>query len=234
MAATIGGPRQAGVLGVVGSPPGAGPTLPLVGDEGVGSDSGPFAVLIPVKAFHEAKARLAPTVGPPARAALARELADRVVDAAGPLPVAVVCDDDAVAAWAGGRGAEVVWRPGRGLNGAVEDGVTHLAAQGVGRVVVAHADLPLAETFDGLLTDSGVVLVPDRHEDGSNVIVVPAAAGFRFHYGPNSFTHHQIEARRLGLDITVVRSDRLCWDIDTPEDLLLPDHPVAAPLQAVR
>lgn len=200
----------------------------------MGSGSGPFAVLVPVKAFHEAKARLAPTLGPSARAALARELADRVVDAARPLPVAVVCDDDAVAQWAADRGAEVIWRPGRGLNGAVEDGVAHLAEQAVERVVVAHADLPLAETFDGLLTQPGVVLVPDRHEDGSNVVVVPATSGFRFHYGPKSFAHHQIEAQRLGLDITVVRSARLCWDIDTPDDLLLPEHPTAAPLQAVR
>ena len=43
-----------------------------------------------------------------------------------------------------------------------------------------------------------VVLVPDRHVDGTNVLVVPTAPGFRFAYGPGSFAAHQAEADRLG------------------------------------
>ena len=96
-------------------------------------------------------------------------------------------------------------------------------ARRVDRVIVAHADLPLAQSFDEVVGTHGIVLVPDRHDDGTNVIVVPARAGFRFHYGPRSFVHHQIEARRLDLDPTIVRSDRLGWDIDTPADLA---HPI--------
>ena len=45
------------------------------------------AVVIPVKAFHAAKLRLAPALLPEARAVLAREMATRVVRAAGSLPV---------------------------------------------------------------------------------------------------------------------------------------------------
>jgi 2-phospho-L-lactate guanylyltransferase len=191
-------------------------------------------VLIPVKAFHQAKARLAPALDKSARAALARELADRVVDAARPHPVAVVCDDDGVAAWARTRGAEVVWRPGRGLNGAVEDGVAHLGQSGFSRVVVTHADLPLVESFDEVLTGPMVTLAPDRHEDGTNVAVLPPLAGFRFRYGPGSFDRHRAEAARLQLGPRVVRSDRLNWDIDTPADLELPRRPVGRPLQALR
>jgi 2-phospho-L-lactate guanylyltransferase len=191
-------------------------------------------VLIPVKAFSEAKARLAAVLPADARADLARELADRVVDAAAPLPVAVVCDDEAVATWARTRGAEVVWRPGRGLNGAVEDGVTHLGRAGVERVVVSHADLPLVTSFLEVLADPTVVLVPDRHEDGTNVAVVPAASGFRFRYGPGSFARHRAEAARLDLGPVIVRSPRLSWDIDTAADLDLPSDPAAAPLEILR
>ena len=88
------------------------------------------AVLIPVKAFRHAKLRLAPALDQPARAQLARAMATQVVRAAGALPVAVVCDDDEVAAWATGEGAQVMWCPERGLNGAVTDGVAMLATQG--------------------------------------------------------------------------------------------------------
>ncbi|HTT86744.1 MAG TPA: hypothetical protein VMF60_05225, partial [Acidimicrobiales bacterium] len=53
-------------------------------------------VLIPVKAFAAGKARLSPTLDPVRRAELSRLMATRVLEAAGPLPVAVVCDDDEV------------------------------------------------------------------------------------------------------------------------------------------
>jgi 2-phospho-L-lactate guanylyltransferase len=57
-------------------------------------------VLVPVKAFAEAKLRLAPALPPLARAELAKAMATAVLDAARPLPTAVVCDDLDVAAWA--------------------------------------------------------------------------------------------------------------------------------------
>ncbi len=80
------------------------------------------AVLIPVKAFHSAKARLSPTVTAADRATLARWMAGRVIDAVRPLPTFVACDDDAVAQWAESLGATVLWGPGLGLNGAVDAG----------------------------------------------------------------------------------------------------------------
>ena len=63
--------------------------------------------------------------------------------------MAVVCDDEAVAAWATDHDATVLWRPGRGLNPAVQEAVAALGDAGYARVVVAHADLPLATTSAG-------------------------------------------------------------------------------------
>lgn len=177
------------------------------------------AALVPVKAFGLAKVRLAPALGEADRASLARRMATAVVTAAAPLAVTVVCDDDEVAAWAEGLGASVLWSPGRGLNGAVADGVGALAGAGVERVVVAHADLPLAQGLAPLAEGVGVVLVPDRHDDGTNVAVVPTGAGFRFAYGPGSFRRHGAEAVRLGLPLRVARIPHLGLDIDVPSDL---------------
>ena len=80
-------------------------------------------------------------------------MATRVLEAAAPLPVAVVCDDAEVAAWAVDNGAMALPEPGRGLNGAVEAGVARLAALGATEVLVAHADLPLAH---GLAAPGGL------------------------------------------------------------------------------
>ncbi len=56
-----------------------------------------LAVLIPVKRFRLAKRRLAGLLDDDQRVRLAQWLAERVVAAAGPLPVFVACDDEAVA-----------------------------------------------------------------------------------------------------------------------------------------
>lgn len=180
---------------------------------------GSRAVLVPVKAFADAKQRLGRALDPVARQALVRWMAARVIEAAAPDPVAVVCDDTAVADWARTQGALVVWEPGRGLNGAVEEGVRRLGGMGVRTVTVAHADLPQAEGLARLPAFDGVVLVPDRREDGTNVIVVPADSGFRFSYGPGSFGRHLGECQRLGLPARVVRQPALAFDVDDPADL---------------
>jgi 2-phospho-L-lactate guanylyltransferase len=179
-------------------------------------------VLLPVKAFHEAKVRLTDALDPASRAALSRSMADTVVAAAGGLAVTVVCDDDEVRDWAETSGASVVWAPGRGLNGAVADGVVSLATAGVDRVIVAHADLPLATSLGWVADFDGITLVPDRHRDGTNVIALPAACGFAFAYGAASFGRHRAEATRLGLPLRLVQDPRLGWDVDLPADLELP------------
>lgn len=180
--------------------------------------------MIPVKAFAAAKVRLAPALDPAARAALARSMASQVVLAAAPLPVTIICDDDAVAEWARTLGVAVAWTPGLGLDGAVQEGVRAVEAAGATHVVVAHADLPLARDLASLVrpADLGVTLVPDRHDDGTNVVVLPAGSGFRFAYGPRSFARHRAEVARLGLSCRVVRDPRLGWDVDLPADLDLP------------
>ena len=180
-------------------------------------------VVVPVKAFADAKVRLAPALDPARRAALARAMATGVVAAAGSLPVWVVCDDNEVAEWATGVGATVLWMPSRGLNLAVTEGVAALEAAGVDRAVVCHADLPAAARLDHLVpVDPGaltMLVVPDRRRDGTNVVSLPTGCGFRFAYGAGSFVRHLAEAQRIGLDVEIVDDPTLSWDVDVPEDL---------------
>jgi 2-phospho-L-lactate/phosphoenolpyruvate guanylyltransferase len=183
------------------------------------------AVVVPVKAFTQAKVRLASALDPGERADLARHMAEIVLLAADPLPVVVVCDDEAVRSWARRSGARVVWCPGRGLNGAVADGVAALRADGVAHAIVAHADLPLATSLAWLADFPGVSLVPDRRFDGTNVVAVPTGSGFRFSYGASSFGRHRAEAARLDLPVRIVQDPHLGWDVDLPGDLAFPGAP---------
>jgi 2-phospho-L-lactate guanylyltransferase len=180
---------------------------------------GPQVVLVPVKGFQQAKRRLGATLSDAARVDLVRSMAEHVLAACAPLPVAVVCDDAEVARWAKGLGATVVWEPGQGLNGAVRAGVEQLAAAGVEWVIVAHGDLPRARGLGSLSPFDGVTLIPDRSDDGTNVLRLPVPCDFHFAYGPGSFRAHRAEAVRLGLAVRVLRNPALAYDVDWPADV---------------
>jgi 2-phospho-L-lactate/phosphoenolpyruvate guanylyltransferase len=180
---------------------------------------GTDVVLIPVKAFRQAKRRLWSSMPEAERVELVRAMATHVVSACAPLRVAVVCDDEEVARWASGHGAAVMWEPGQGLNGAVRAGVERLARAGVEWVTVAHGDLPRARGLGRLAPFEGVTLVPDRRDDGTNVLRVPTGCDFRFAYGPGSFRAHRAEAGRLGYPVRVLREPDLAYDVDWPDDV---------------
>jgi 2-phospho-L-lactate guanylyltransferase len=179
-------------------------------------------VLVPVKAFSDAKARLAAVLGDAERERLARWTAARVLAAAGELPTYVACDDEQVAAWAGEHGASILWHPGVGLNAAVNNSVADLRAAGVTDVIVAHGDLPRAHSLASLTEAGTITFVPDRHGDGTNVIALPTDLQFRFAYGPGSFLRHLDAAIAAGHSVRVCRDPLLAADIDTPADLAHP------------
>ena len=190
-------------------------STPTVADVRRGTE----VVLIPVKAFHQAKRRLDRVLSKDERERLVRTMAAHVVAACAPLPVAVVCDDEAVALWAADQGATVLWEPGQGLNGAVRAGVERLAASGARWVTIAHGDIPRARGLGTLSPFEGVTLIPDRRDDGTNVLRLPANSDFRFAYGPGSFRAHRAEATRLGLAVRIVRDPDLAYDVDWPADV---------------
>jgi 2-phospho-L-lactate/phosphoenolpyruvate guanylyltransferase len=179
-------------------------------------------VLVPVKAFADAKARLASVLSPQQRDALARWTAERVLAAAGERAVYVACDDEGVAEWATAHGALVLWHPGVGLNAAVTNSVADLRELGVRHAIVAHGDLPRPGALATVASAGTITLVPDNAGDGTNVIALPTDAPFEFAYGAGSFRRHLAHALQSGLAVAVRRDPLLSLDIDVPSDL---SHP---------
>jgi len=177
-------------------------------------------VLVPVKAFGEAKRRLGPAVSATDRAALARSMAAHVLAAAAPLPVCVACDDEEVAAFARDHGAMVAWTPGLGLNGAVGAGVATLSGLGARYVTVVHADLPIATGIGRIDAFEGVTIAPDRRRIGTNLLRVPTSVPFTMRFGRDSMRRHLEECERRGLRVLVLDRDDLAFDVDEPEDLV--------------
>ena len=147
------------------------------------------AVLVPMKSFDNAKARLSGVLSPHLRGMFTRWMADQVFNSARPLPLYVVCDDEEVAHFADTRACTVLWKPGLGLNAAVQAAIDDLALLGHDHAVVSHGDLPRSKDMATLIEPDTITLVPDLRSDGTNVIslplgTLPLGAGFEFSYGP--------------------------------------------------
>jgi len=179
------------------------------------------AVVIPIKAFEQAKDRLSGVLSADQRVLLARATALGVIESVRGASVFVVCDNLEVSQWAISHGASVVSQSGTGLNAAVQEGIS--AAHKYERVMIVHSDLPLPSRLRELLGSSvasnRVTIVPDRHRDGTNVLIIPSGAGFECHYGARSFAAHMAEATKLGLAVEIIEDNELALDIDTPDDL---------------
>lgn len=193
------------------------------------------AVLIPIRSFDDAKTRLAGVLSAADRNRLARAMAERVVHAAHELPVHIVSDDTDVARWARGIGAQVLAPGVAGLNASVTAAadVVAASAEPPARLIIAHADLPLADDLR-IVTGVGVAVAPDSARDGSNVLSVPTGSGFRFQYGPGSFAAHRDEAGRLGLAYTIIDDPSLALDVDEPGDLIQLDDATREPASSRR
>ncbi len=181
-----------------------------------------LAVLVPVKAFTQAKQRLADVLSPDDRRRLAQTLAAGVLAVADDVPIFVVCDDDEVRDWAQLNGATALWTAELGLNGAVDDGVRSIAAQGFDHVIVSHADLPLPSSLTDVARPGTATFVPDVLRDGTNVMSFPLDHPVPAMYGPGSFERHCDAARAAGLPVEVRADARLALDIDVASDLAHP------------
>ena len=182
-----------------------------------------LAVLVPVKRFTAAKGRLTGVLDDEQRARLAEWMATRVVQTVAELPTFVACDDPAVAEWAERLGAQVLWSAGLGLNGAVDDGVARVEANGFEHVIVTHADLPRPAALVRVARPGARTFVPDRRQDGTNVMAFPTASPIRAAYGGGSFQRHLTQAMTASdTDIDVRFDPELSLDLDTLRDLTHP------------
>ena len=178
-------------------------------------------VVVPLRSFALGKVRLAHALDDDARRELSRTMAERVIAAAGSRPLVIVSSAPEVITWATELDVAYIPDPGT-LDSAAVAGRAWVRERGLLRVVVMHADLPLATSLDGIADDAGApiaVLVPDHHHDGNPVLAIPAAADFAFRYGPDSCARHAAEARRLGLEVRIIEDRALGFDVDDEADL---------------
>jgi 2-phospho-L-lactate/phosphoenolpyruvate guanylyltransferase len=186
--------------------------------------------VVPVKSLNLGKQRLSPLLSCKQRAGLSLAMASDVLLVlrdSGQFDQIFVCTGDpALGALAQLYNAELVLDKDIGatdLNTAI-DGIGKRLGSGEHVLLTAHSDLPLLQTDDihqilAQLENCDVVIAPDRHNSGSNVLARQLQQPLTAMFGENSLQQHQQQALRSGLRFTRCQTDGAQWDIDKPDDL---------------
>jgi 2-phospho-L-lactate/phosphoenolpyruvate guanylyltransferase len=186
--------------------------------------------IVPVKRFAEAKQRLAPGIDDERRAALAAAMLADVLEAIGAARAIertiVVSGDPLAQEIAASEGADTVPDPAdEGHVPAALAGIALAEAEGAGCVALLPGDCPLLDPreLEGLLMgipESYVAIVPDRHGEGTNALVLRPPGAIRPAFGEGSRARHVAAAREAGVPFAVEEIGSLGLDLDTPADLV--------------
>ncbi|MBN1966964.1 MAG: 2-phospho-L-lactate guanylyltransferase [Anaerolineae bacterium] len=188
--------------------------------------------IVPVKPLNRAKSRLAPVLSPELRMQLAtamlRNTVSTLTQCLGISGIFVISRDTRALVIAREYGAKTVQESGTPeLNAALERASRVIASWNAQASLVLPADLPLLNPSDlnQMLEDGryhrSAVIVPDKHEHGTNGLLLRPPGLIPYLFGNGSFRQHLEAAEAAGATVNVCRSERLTLDLDTPDDLPL-------------
>lgn len=184
--------------------------------------------IIPLRSLHDGKQRLRGVLSPEARRSLVQHLFQRtrqaLIDSGSVARVVVVSPDAALLDWVAAYSVWPIAQPGTGLNAGLEYARQQVLASDPDAVtLLVLPDLPFVRSDEiadlvRLGAPRTVVLAPDRHEQGTNMLLLPPRAVFPLRFGAASLQQHVIAATEAGLSVRLHRSLGTAFDLDTPDD----------------
>ncbi len=188
--------------------------------------------IVPVKPLRRGKSRLAGLLSEDERTELNRKLLQHTLKTLSDLKeleeVLVISRDPQALTLARNCGARTVRENGQPeLNTALKRATVIAQIYATRGVLVLPADLPLITREDVLtLIDHAndppvVVIAPDRHNTGTNALLISPSGLIDYDFGPNSFQLHCQQVEASGARLEIVNLPNLGLDLDYPEDLEL-------------
>lgn len=186
--------------------------------------------IVPVKPLRLGKSRLSGVLNDQERAVLNRGFLEKTLETIqATVEIAqtlVVSRDPAALAIARRYGARTVLEDGTpDLNGALNRATALARNYATRGVLILPADLPLLTEKDLLAfikvlpSAPGVVISPDRRDNGTNALLSAPGGVITCDFGPGSFERHCAAAKKAGATLKIVRNANITLDLDTPEDL---------------
>lgn len=195
--------------------------------------------IVPVGELAGAKSRLGQVLDAEERHDLVTRMIRRTVSASVATPgiteTLVVTPDDEARAIAADAGARPLRQRGRGLNQGLREARAEALAGGADAILVLPVDIVhvTPEAITALLEPLAdglpiVALVPDRHDRGTNALLVAPPDAIEFCFGGDSRSAHRACATDRGIRYVELEGP-ISLDVDTPDDLLLVEGRVAEP-----
>lgn len=187
-----------------------------------------MVAIVPIKRLDLAKSRLRHRLVASERRDLVMTLLHHVLASLGAATLIdetlVVTPDPSIEHAVAGPRATALLQAGTGLNAAVRQGRDEAVRCGATAVLVMLGDLPLVSPADidamvRAAPDVGVVLAPDRHQRGTNALVLSPPDVLDPLFGVNSLVAHRAAATKLGLHVCEYRAIGTGFDLDESEDL---------------
>src|SRR6266540_1854360 len=188
--------------------------------------------IVPVKPLRRGKSRLAGALSEDERTELNRTLLQHTLKTFSDIneleEVLVISRDPQALTIARNHGARTVREDGQPeLNTALKRATVVAQVYATRGVLVLPADLPLISRDDVLtLIERAeeppvVVIAPDRHEKGTNALLIAPSGLIEYDFGVNSFQRHCARVKEAGARLEIVNLPSLGLDLDLPEDLEL-------------
>ncbi|MDE3130759.1 MAG: 2-phospho-L-lactate guanylyltransferase [Acidobacteriota bacterium] len=185
--------------------------------------------IVPAKPFEGAKQRLSQAFQLGHRRALVEAMFADAMLAVRRVPsidaVLVVTADPTAAQIAGGHDATVIDDSASSHSGAAQLGIERALTMGATRVLLAPGDCPLMDPdeLERLIARPvparSVLIVPDRHGEGTNALLLTPPDAIAPAFGDGSRGRHIELATAQGATPEVVELPSLALDVDTPPDL---------------
>ena len=185
--------------------------------------------VLPVKPFDWAKSRLDGVLSPAERASLARQLMQgslsALIESQCFQRVVVVSRDAEALAIAQEHGAQGLAEDAPAdLNLAIVTARNLAMLEGAGSMLILASDLPLVrpEDIQRIVTSgerASAVIVPDRHAQGTNALLLSPPDLIEPAFGIQSFPRHMALLSDAGATVSVLRIKGVAFDVDVPRDL---------------
>lgn len=188
--------------------------------------------VVPVKGLDQAKSRLAGVLSPGERAKLTLEMLAHVLETIGQSGVVdkIGVISPEVEQLPLPDGVARIKQIEPGLNNLLEQGREWALSEGADRLMVIFADLPLLSASDIVeISELGreantLVLAPDRHGHGTNVMLSNPVTLARFAFGTGSYHKHRRRALEDRASVATYHSIGTSLDLDTPDDIAYMDN----------
>lgn len=186
--------------------------------------------IVPVKPFVLGKSRLANVLSSDIRRDMNRKFLSRTIETLKYVPqieeTLVVSRDAAALKLARGAGVRTLQEDGKqNINEALQRAIVFLRRYRVTTVLIIPADLPLINAADvsSLLAmrqpAPSVIVVPDRHDEGTNGLLLSPPDVIPPMFGDHSFQIHCHQVREISVNLQICNLPTLAFDLDYPEDL---------------